>query len=491
MKSLIVVSNRLPISIEEREGCRQLRTSTGGLVSAMKPIIQRYGGCWIGSADEAGPDVLHSAGAAEGFEMFPVYLPQSLWQEHYAGFCNEILWPLFHDLQSRCNFEPRYWQSYQEANLDFSAAVACKASQHDTIWVHDYHLMLQGSLLGKSFDRSNLLYFHHVPFPPPDVFEKLPWRKSILDGLLGFGLVGFQSSRDRYNFVQCVRRVFPNITLKKTGSKLVIIKDQQETVAGIFPIGIDFADFNRTAIDPQVVREAQNMRENAKGHRLVLGVDRLDYTKGILERVKGFSTLLARYPGLHGHIRLTQIAVPSRAGVRHYSQLKEELEGLIESVNARFGRPAWIPIQYLNRHLSRPELVAYYRAADIALITPIKDGMNLVCKEFCASRVDESGILILSELAGAAHQLRTGALLVNPYDAEGIADALYHAFDMDQRNVSRRMRRMRNVVQWKDVFCWCSEILNSIRSISAPPRIGPHPDSCVAVDSSVHQFRRI
>lgn len=474
MNGLIVVSNRLPVTVEEVEGRRRFRTSTGGLVSAMKPIIQRYGGCWIGSTGETEPDMLSSAAASEGFELYPVYLPETLWQEHYAGFCNEILWPLFHDLQSRCNFEPRCWQRYQEANIHFSGAISCRAGQDDIIWVHDYHLMLQGRLLSKNFDRRNLLYFHHVPFPPPDVFEKFPWRKNILDGLLGFGLVGFQSSRDRYNFVRCLRRVFPNITLKKTGSKLVIIKDQEETIVGIFPIGIDFADFNRTAIDPTVLHQTENIRDDLNGCRLVLGVDRLDYTKGIMERVIGFSTLLERYPGLHEHIVLTQIAVPSREGVRQYSQLKDDVEALISSVNTRFGRPGWVPIQYFNRHLSRAELVAYYRAADIALITPIKDGMNLVCKEFFASRVDESGVLVLSEFAGAAHQLRTGALLVNPYDAEGIAATLYHAFDMDQRDVGRRMRRMRNVVQWQDVFCWCSEILNSLSSNPAPPRMGPH-----------------
>ncbi|MGH9514430.1 MAG: alpha,alpha-trehalose-phosphate synthase (UDP-forming) [Terriglobales bacterium] len=480
MKRLIVVSNRLPVTIERvADGC-QIRSSSGGLVSAMRPLLQRLHGCWIGSADDPEADtLLVSASRSQGFDLSPVFLPAALRHDHYAGFCNEILWPLFHDLQSRCNFEPRYWRRYQAANGYFCKAVRSRACQDDIIWVHDYHLMLQGRLLSQEFDRRNLVYFHHVPFPPADVFEKLPWRRNILDGLLGFGLVGFQSSRDRYNFVRCVRRVFPDASLKKIGSKLSVVRKFEETSIGTFPIGIDFEDFKRTSIDPAVVSEAQKIRQGMNGCRIVLGVDRLDYTKGILERIKAFSVLLERYPGLHRQVALIQIAVPSREGMRQYSQLKNQLESLVDSVNARFGQPNWAPIQYLNRHLSRSELVSFYRAADIALITPIKDGMNLVCKEFCASRVDERGVLILSEFAGAAHQLKNGALLVNPYDAEGIANGLYRALEMDERDISSRMRRMRNVVQWQDVFCWCDEILGSVGGISGAARISPCPSTGV------------
>ncbi|HEV2699058.1 MAG TPA: trehalose-6-phosphate synthase [Terriglobales bacterium] len=474
MKRLIVVSNRLPVTIERVADRCQVRSSSGGLVSALRPVLERLHGCWIGSADKSDADtLLHLAARSQGFDLSPVFLPKALRHDLYAGFCNEILWPLFHDLQSRCNFEPRYWRHYQDANAHFSKAVSSRARQDDIIWVHDYHLMLQGRLLSQRFDRRNLLYFHHVPFPPEDVFEKLPWKRDILDGLLGFGLLGFQSFRDRYNFVRCVQRVFPDVSLRKTGHKLVLVRDFKETTIGTFPIGIDFEDFKRIGMDPTVVHETQKIRRTVKGCRIILGVDRLDYTKGILERIKGFSVLLERYAGLHRRVALIQIAVPSREGVREYSHLKNQVESLIASVNDRFGQPNWAPIKYLNRHLSRSELVAFYRAADIALITPIKDGMNLVCKEFCASRVDERGVLILSEFAGAAHQLKTGALLVNPYDAEGVAADIYRALEMDERDVSRRMRRMRKIVQCQDVFYWCEDILNSINGSSALTRTSP------------------
>ena len=471
MSRLVIVSNRLPITIESSSQVKQARISTGGLVSALRPLLRRSGGCWIGAAEadhDAG--LVEQMAVAEGFEMAPIFLPQQLQSKFYNGFCNEILWPLFHDLQSRCNFEPSYWQSYVGANCRFASEVSHRARTNDFIWVHDYHLMLLGSFLKQNFDRRNVLYFHHIPFPPPDVFEKLPWRQRVLEALLDFGLVGFQSSRDQYNFVACVRRLVRNAVVKKTPA-LSIVRNSNETVIGTFPIGIDFRDFSNVAVDPDVMSRAEAIRQEIGTSHVIVGVDRLDYTKGILERVKGFCTLLERYPGLQGRVSLVQIAVPSRQGVPPYADLKKQLEKTIASINARFGSQDWIPIHYLSRHLLRPEVVAYYRAADIALITPVRDGMNLVCKEFCASRVDETGVLILSEFAGAADQLRTGALLVNPYDAEGIAKALYEAIEMNQRNASRRMRRMRNVVRFEDVFRWCGRVFESLGGKKSPGRI--------------------
>ena len=477
MRRLIVVSNRLPITIESLGDRYDIRPSSGGLVSALRPLLRRVGGCWIGSAEDANTGPLIESIASEQFQLSPVFLPAELRRDYYDGFCNEILWPLFHDLQSRCNFEPRYWHRYREANRHFSGAIACQAAANDIVWVHDYHLMLQGGFLSGQFDRKNLLYFHHVPFPPPDVFEKLPWRRDILESLLGFGLLGFQTSRDRQNFAACIRRLFPGAVLKKNGAGVKVLTDRGETVLGTFPIGIDFDDFNRTAMSAEVARAADSIRSRLESCRIILGVDRLDYTKGILERIKGFRVLLERYPGLRQRVALIQIAVPSREGVAQYCQLKNQLHEVVDSVNATFGRPGWVPIEYLHRHLSREELVAYYRAADIALITPVKDGMNLVCKEFCASRTDEPGVLVLSEFAGAAHELRTGALLVNPYDAEGVAAALYKAFEMDPRDAARRMRRMRKVVQAQDVFHWCNDILSSSGGPGATAKIMPRSET--------------
>jgi trehalose 6-phosphate synthase len=249
--------------------------------------------------------------------------------------------------------------------------------------------------------------------------------------------------------------------LKKQGPNLLIKTNSAEALIGTFPIAVDYDAFIRSATDPVVCADVNDIRKRLSGCYIVLGVDRLDYTKGIPERIRGFRTLLERYPALHGRVTLIQIAVPSREGIRQYAQLQTELVRLLKEVNTCFGRPGWTPIRYLSRHFSRAELTAFYRAADVALITPVKDGMNLVSKEFCASRIDDTGVLVLSEFAGAAHELKTGALLVNPYDAEGIAAALYRALEMNPREAMRRMKRMRKRVRAHNVFEWSERILSA------------------------------
>jgi trehalose 6-phosphate synthase len=463
MSRLLIVSNRLPVTVEKRETGYHRQVSSGGLVTALRPIVQRHRGCWIGwtgsDHDFELENAIRSTSEADGFRMVPVFLSERDRHDFYCGFCNEILWPLFHDLQSRCNFEPTYWDRYLEVNSRFSEVVRSAAQPDDVVWVHDYHLILQGKLLSKYLDRERLFYFHHIPFPPADVFEKLPWRSEVLQSLLAFHVVGFQCTRDQRNFLPCLRRFVPLAQIRKAGANLVVRHSEGETVVGAFPIGIDFDDFAQTAIRKDVAFRAQEIRAHLKAAHIVLGVDRLDYTKGIPERLKAFRALLSKYPGLHGAISFVQVIVPSREDIPHYQELKRQVELLVSDINGAFGGPGWMPVHYLHRHLSREELVAYYRAADIAMITPLKDGMNLVAKEFCASRVQNDGVLILSEFAGAATQLRTGALLVNPYDREHTASTLYNALDMSEGDIRRRMRRMRRVVQETSVYQWCDQFL--------------------------------
>ena len=466
MSRLVIVSNRLPVTLQKRAGGYHVAMSPGGLVTALRPIVQRHHGCWIGwTGTEEDADVqaaLRSSGEAEGFPLVPVFLSERDRREFYSGFCNEILWPLFHDFQSRCNFEPAYWRRYQEVNSRFSAVVLSATNPDDLIWVHDYHLILQGKLLSGLPGRNRVFYFHHIPFPPLEVFEKLPWRMELLESLLSFRGVGFQNVRDRRNFAACVRRFFPHVRMKKAGRNLLMRDATADTLVGAFPIGIDFSEFAEVAEHEATARRARQIRSSLDGSSIVLGVDRLDYTKGIPERIRAFGSLLARYPGLHGKVTLIQVAVPSRQDVPNYQELKVQLESLVAEINHRFGRSRWKPIRYIYRSLSRAELVAHYRAADVALVTPLKDGMNLVAKEFCASRVDEAGVLILSEFAGAASQLRTGALLVNPYDLLQVASALYKALEMSERDIRRRMRRMRRVVKETGVYRWCQDFLGEL-----------------------------
>ena len=487
MSRLVIVSNRLPVTVRLQDHSEQFEISSGGLVTALRSVLRSLEGSWIGWAGTSHHPAIEkrfrSIDLIDHWSMVPIFFSTEEKHEFYSGFCNEILWPLFHDLQSRCNFEPAYWRRYTKINARFANAVSEVAGPDDLVWVHDYHLMLLGQALDGRVKRERLYYFHHIPFPSPDVFEKLPWKECFLRSLLLFGCVGFQTDRDRRNFLGCVRRFLPKARVIRALDHFSIREEGQQTLVGSFPIGIDFDEFSGLAANPEVVEQAAQIRRNLPECRIVLGVDRLDYTKGLVERLKAFRNLLERYPGLHRKISLIQVAVPSREDIPKYKELKLEVERLVGTINGYFGSTSWVPIHYLHRHLLRAELVAYYRSADIALITPLKDGMNLVAKEFCASRVDESGILILSEFAGAANQLRTGALLVNPYDTEGVASALYEAFHLPGRDVQRRMRRMRQRVRRENVYRWCSKIFAQSDAqesfpISLPPLMASGFERC-------------
>ena len=381
---------------------------------------------------------------------------------------DEIVWPLFHDLQSRCNFDPAYWKAYVSVNQRFAEAVARVATDDAIVWVHDYHLMMLGSMLRKLGVSSKLAFFQHIPFPPADIFEKLPWRNEILRALFDFDVVGFQTPRDQRNFAGCVRRLLPEIELHRTSDHLMAQLEDRAAVVGTFPIGIDFEEFSAQASLPEVRERAAEIRRDAAGCQIMLGVDRLDYTKGIPERLRAFQDLLASHPELHRKIVLVQVVVPSREDIPKYQELKLDIERLASQINGEFGGPAWVPVHYIHRHLERPELLALYRAADIALITPLKDGMNLVAKEFCASQIGDEGVLILSEFAGAADQLRNGAVLVNPYDIEKVSSAIYEAYKMGPRDRKRQMRKLRRKIRRENVFRWCEHFCAGLESSTTP-----------------------
>jgi alpha,alpha-trehalose-phosphate synthase [UDP-forming] len=384
-----------------------------------------------------------------------VFLTQSERQSFYDGCCNEILWPLFHDLQSRCNFDPLYWSSYLAINESFADSVERIAKRYDFIWVHDYHLMLLADCLRSRGIRSRLAYFHHIPFPPPDVFEKLPWRAEILRGLLQFSVLGFQTDRDRRNFFACIRRCLNDAQIRKIGGKFLVSAEGRHTEAATLPISIDYERLARESRYPDVLAQTEQVRRDFCDRKLILGIDRLDYTKGIPERLIAFRTLLEQRPELRGQVALVQVTVPSREQIPKYQECKIAVERLVSEINGEYGGPGWSPVTYIHRSVPYHHLLSLYRAAHVALVTPLKDGMNLVAKEFCASRSDEQGVLVLSEFAGAAVELSRGALLVNPYDFEGVAAALHEALRMPEFDQRVRMQAMRRMVQANDVFRWC------------------------------------
>lgn len=485
---LIVVSNRLPLVVSQREdGNWQVSPGSGGLVAALVPVLRNRGGVWIGwpgtTEDIAEMRaVLAQATRDAGYGLVPVALTAAEAHDFYLGFSNEIIWPLFHDLQYLCNFDPAYWQVYVSVNRKYAQAITEESHASDFIWINDYHLMdvaAESRRLGAGIKTG---FFLHIPFPSLDMFLKLPWRQSILRALLEYDLIGFQTLRDRRNFVQCLRALVKDVALYGKGQVLLARVGEREVRIGHFPIGIDAHAFAKAAAKPEVTEMVQQLRRLLGNRQLILGVDRLDYTKGILQRLEAFRNALSRYPDLDNQVTLVQVVVPSREDIPRYHELRTQIEQQVGRINGEFTRPGgWVPIHYLFRSLSPMELLAYYRAAEIALVTPLKDGMNLVAKEYCMCSLEEDCVLILSEFAGAAAQLRHGALLVNPYDVEGVADVIHRAFLMDKEERQRRMRKLRRSIRKRDIFWWVDTFLRAAiaKDLSAFPmreHVGPKTD---------------
>jgi trehalose 6-phosphate synthase len=466
--NLIVVSNRLPFVLARQEsGDWTLEPGSGGLVAALRPVLQDRGGTWIGwsgTTDEA----QRAAGAFEeaerrfGYRLVSVPLSEAERKGFYLGFSNQVVWPLFHDLPSLCNFDPAFWAVYQAVNRRFAEITAELAQPGDLVWVHDYHLMTMARDLREIGTTARLGFFLHTPFPPLDVFLKLPWRFQILNALLEYDLLGFQTVRDRRNFLQCVRLLLREGEATGKGMVQTIRARGRELRVGALPISIDYAALDRLARDPAVVEKARLLRENEGGRRIILGADRLDYTKGIPHKLEAFRDLLRRYPELRMEVTLVQIAVPSREDIPRYRENKIAVERLVGEINGEFTRSGWVPIHYIHRNMDRARLSAYYRCADVALVTPLKDGMNLVAKEYCASKPEENGVLVLSEFAGAAAQMRSGALLVNPFDREAVADAMALALRLKPGERRARMRRLRRSVKDADILWWVDAFLEAV-----------------------------
>lgn len=465
---IAIVSNRLPLTITAKPNNNHgwdIKPSVGGLVTALGPVLRDRGGLWIGwPGTSEHPEIdklLTDLGSEWGYTLKPVILNPDEISQYYYGFANEILWPLLHDLQSRCNFESSYWSTYKSVNDKFAQIIAESVGKDDYIWVHDYHLMLIAKRLRDLGVGNQVGFFLHTPFPPMDIFSKLPWRSQIISALLYYDSIGFQTRRDRNNFIHCVeamtRKIFAN------GRKQIssIATAPWGTKAVICPISIDFQEFGKLASDSVVVELSSGLRQEMGVSQILLGVDRLDYTKGIPQRLRAYKYALEHFRDLRGNVSLIQIVVPSREDIAEYRQLKSEIEGLVSEINGGYSNPGWVPIHYIYRSYQRPELVAFYKAADMALVTPLKDGMNLIAKEYCAANTSNDGVLILSEFAGAANQLRSDALLVNPYDVEGIAHAIYKAYCMPPDERRSRMRRLRKNVAKRDIYWWVNYFVSA------------------------------
>ncbi|QDU67603.1 Trehalose-phosphate synthase [Planctomycetes bacterium Pla86] len=454
---LIVVANRLPVHRVKRASGSGWETSPGGLVSALAPMLREREGAWVGwpgYAGEAPRPFEH-----ERMSLIPVGLSRSDLDGFYLGFSNATLWPLYHDAVRYPEYHRRWWAPYVDVNNRFAKITARHVADGDLVWVQDYQLQLVPLMLRQRKPGVRIGFFLHIPFPPVELFAQLPWRQQLLEGLLGADVVGFQTKVGAQNFVRAARRF-----AGARGHEGLLEHRGRRIQVRHFPISIDYAAIDSAARRPEVAQAAAEIRKHtAGGRKLLLGVDRLDYTKGIDLRLRAFETLLERYENSNDVACFVQIAVPSREHSPEYADMRTRIEQLVGHINGTYSERGLTPVHYLYRNIPFDELLAYYLAADAMVVTPLRDGMNLVAKEYVATRFDNAGALVLSEFAGAAQELKQ-AIQVNPHDVDGIAAALDQALTMPQDEIERRMRSMRSRVRRHDVYAWASSFVEAMAS---------------------------
>jgi alpha,alpha-trehalose-phosphate synthase [UDP-forming] len=487
----VVAASRLPVDrTEGPDGEVEWQPSPGGLVTALEPVMREAGGAWVGWPGAPGEPP--KPFDADGMHLVSVGLSAEEVRDYYEGFCNATLWPLYHDVIAQPEFRRPWWDSYVKVNRRYADAVAEQASPGATVWIHDYQLQLVPAMLRELRSDVRIGHFTHIPFPGYEIFAQLPWRRQIVQGLLGADLLGFQRQSDATNFLRACRR---SAGLSTHGS-LVRVPDPapadegnavgtrrgrpgvddrtggREVRAAAFPISIDSAGFEEIARREDVRARAKEIRAALGNPDIVLlGIDRLDYTKGILHRLNAYGEVLNEGRlGLPGAV-LVQVASPSRERVEHYRRLRDEVEVTVGRINGEHGEVGSPPVHYLHQSYPREEMAALYLAADVMLVTPLRDGMNLVAKEYIACRYDETGALVLSEFTGAADELGS-AFIVNPHDIEGLKDAIVRAATISPREARRRMRSMRRRVRDHDVAYWAATFLDALQQTPDSSRPG-------------------
>lgn len=444
----------------------RVEPSVGGLATALRETHQQSGGLWVGwpgptnGLDRKALAAL-DARFAERWTV-PVHLTANEVHHYYEVFANGLIWPLFHYLTGNLPLRVEGWEEYQAVNARFAGVVSERYRPGDTVWIHDYQLMLVPAMVRERLPDARIGFFLHTPFPSAELFAVLPYREAILRGLLGADLIGFHTSWYRRHFVESLTRI---LNLDVTGDELAF--GGRTVRLGVFPIGVDAHAFQENARTDAVAEEVAKLRGDGSC-KLMVGIDRLDYTKGIPRRLLAFEQLLLSRPHWRGHVRLVQVAVPSRTAVRAYRRFRHEVDGLVGHINGLYGTPHWTPVHYLYHSVSETLLLALYRAADVMLVTPVRDGMNLVSKEFVATRSDEQGVLVLSEFAGAAAQME-GAVLVNPFDVETASQRYHQALTMPADECATRMRQLRGHVFDYDVHRWTREFLRELMNDPVPP----------------------
>ena len=450
---LVIVANRLPVHRDS--GDSPWEPSPGGLVRAMLGVVRNHRGAWVGWSGLTDEDAVPFE--HDDIPLVPVALSSDEVAGFYDGFANDTLWPLYHDAIRAPSFEQEWWESYVRVNRRFADAAARTAGTGAIVWVHDYHLQLVPAMLRQQRADLRIGFFLHIPFPPQELFMRLPWREDILRGILGADVVGLQRRGAAENLALCSRRL-----LDAHGAVPGITLDGRRVEVGAFPISIDVAEFEAMAHRPETQARAARLRARlGEPDVVLLGIDRLDYTKGIDVRLEAFRDLLATGELDRSRCALIQVAVPTRERIEHYADERRRVEQLVGEINGEFSRLGYPVVHYLHQNVPLHELSALYQVGDVMLVTPLRDGMNLVAKEYAASRVDGGGVLVLSEFAGAADEL-ADALLVNPHDREEVQRAMVTAATMDLGEARRRMASIRAAVRSNDVHHWAQMVLSRL-----------------------------
>ena len=471
---LVVVANRLPVDRDEDGGWR---TSPGGLVTALEPVMRSTHGAWVGWPGQ--PDLVLEPFDFGDMHLVPVALSPDDVELYYEGMSNDTFWPLYHDVISPPRYRRVWWDAYVRVNRRFAQAAASVTAEGGTVWVQDYQLQLVPAMVRALRPDVTIGYFHHIPFPAYGLYSQLPWRRQVLEGLLGADVIGFQRVADAGNFARAIRRL---LHYETKASGIAVPQEDGTTrtaLAKAYPISIDAATYVALAQRPDVQERAREIRESLGNPKKILfGVDRLDYTKGIRHRLKAYGELLGEGRLNIEDVTLVQVASPSRERVDAYMQLRDEIELTVSRINGDYDTVGYTAIRYLHQGYPREEMVALFLAADVMLVTALRDGMNLVAKEYVASRIDNRGVLILSEFAGAADELGM-ALRVNPHDIDALKDTIMRAIDMPGAEQGRRMRSLRRKVVDNDVEAWSRTFLDALAAAGRRPRPhsdDPHPD---------------
>ena len=457
---LVVVANRGPLRVRGAGARRRVERAAGGLVTALHPVLRERGGVWVSAQETDHPMVVDQETTDLGYGLAQVELSRREQDNFYGRMSNAVLWPTLHSIPATIGLGTAPWASYERANHAFAEAALEAGGESPVFWVHDYHLLLVPQLLRASRPAARVGWFCHVPWPGPDLFAALPWRRKMLEGLLGADLLGFHTEGYKRNFLSCVEQLTDYRVNRDRG----LVRCGERTVRVIVaPIGVPWNEIQELASSDEVAARMGDLRDLIWDRKMILGVDRLDYTKGVPERLRAYDRLLTKVPSIRQKVVFVQIMVPSREAVRAYQELKDEVDRMVGDINGRFTVTGRVPVHYFYRSLAPAELYAHYRAANVALVTPLRDGMNLVAQEYVAARHDEAGALVLSEFAGAANYLQD-ALRVNPHDVTATMERLHAALRMPRKEQQERMRGLRESVKALDVHRWAAAYLRELES---------------------------